>query len=242
MTIPEPWSSDVEAVFRTFYTTERVGAIRLADGGGPFGFDITLALLIDDLLGAFDIDMIVETGCHLGDTTSYLARRYPDLPIVTCDTVADYVTLTRRRLRGHVNVEAMLLDSRELVAQVDARVDARAGRPLYFLDAHWDPQWPLLQELDAIQRGLVVIHDFDIGHPRFAYDTYDGVVCGPELLAAMASPPPMYFTPDPMAPWPVPCLQTGRRAGVGLVAIGLDPAPLERHPALTAHLLDTASN
>ena len=65
--------------------------------------------------------------------------------------------------------------------------------------------------------GVAVIHDFDIGHDRFSYDTYDGVACGPLLLARMAAPPGWYYTLDPSAALPVPCLQTGRRAGVGVV-------------------------
>lgn len=229
-------SDNVKAVFQTFYTTERAGAVRLADGGGPFGFDITLALLVDDLVRLFAVDSLVETGCHLGDTTSYLARLYPDLPISTCDVNAGYVAFTRHRLAGCPNVETHLMDSAALVARVNARGDL----PLYFLDAHWEPSWPLREELDAIQRGVVVIHDFDIGHPRFSFDSYDGLDCGPGLLATMARPPDAYFTPDPMASWPLPCLQSGRRAGVGLFAAGLDATPLQRHPALRRHLLATA--
>lgn len=110
---------------------------------------------------------------------------------------------------------------------------------MFFLDAHWGPQWPLDLELAVITTGIVVIHDFDIGHPRFAFDTYQEMVCGPAMLAAMPTPPARYFTPDPQADHPLPCLQTGRRAGVGIVAIGVDPGPLEDHPHLLGH--DTAA-
>ena len=54
-------------------------------------------------------------------------------------------------------------------------------------------------------------------HGRFSYDTYDGVPCGLLLLSRMAVPPAWYYTLDPSAALPVPCLQTGRRAGVGVV-------------------------
>ena len=60
-----------------FYRTWRAGACRLPDGGGPFGFDIAVALLADELITGYGCDAIAETGCFLGDTTAYPARRYP---------------------------------------------------------------------------------------------------------------------------------------------------------------------
>lgn len=211
-----------------FYRTERVGAVRLSDGGGPFGFDVTVALIVDDLLTAYSCDAIVETGCFLGDTTSYLARRYPDLPVCSCDNDPRYVSFTQHRLADAGNVTVSCVDSPMLVAELALRHD----RPLFFLDAHWGAHWPLARELAAITTGIVVIHDFDIGHPRFAFDTYQGMDCGPGVLASMPTPPARYFTPDPQADHPLPCLQTGRRAGVGIVAVGMDPIPLEAHPHL----------
>lgn len=138
------------------------------------------------------------------------------------------MTRARRRLRAASNLTVACVDSPALVTAVVARHE----RPLFFLDAHWGAQWPLDRELAAITTGIVMIHDFDIGHPRFAFDTYQGTACGPAMLAAMPTPPARYFTPDPQADHPLPCLQTGRRAGVGIVAIGVDPDPLEAHPHL----------
>ncbi|MFI9597875.1 hypothetical protein [Nonomuraea sp. NPDC052265] len=226
-------ATQVDTTLRHFYTTVRAGAVRLSDGGGPFGFDVMVALLVDDLLTAYRCDAIIETGCFLGDTTAYLAHRYPDLPVRTCDINSDYAAFTRRRLAGHPNVRVDCQDSPDFVTWAAGRY----RQPLFFLDAHWGEDWPLRRELAAVARGVVLIHDFDVGHPRFAYDTYDGLVCGPQVLALMLEPPPMYFTPDPNAAWPLPCLQVGRRAGVGVVPFGLDPGPLYDHPALLRHEL-----
>jgi hypothetical protein len=70
---------EVERTVATFYRTGRAGACRLSDGGGPFGFDIAVALLADELISGYGCDAVAETGCFLGDTTDYLARRYPAL-------------------------------------------------------------------------------------------------------------------------------------------------------------------
>ncbi len=118
-----------------------------------------------------------------------------------------------------------------------ARVSARHPRTFAFLDAHWGPRWPLARELDILAGAVAVIHDFDIGHSRFSFDAYGGVACGPGLLEQMSSPPDRYFILDPTAVLPLPCLQTGRRAGVAAVAAGLDDRPLVGISLLTARLL-----
>ena len=124
-----------------FYRVERAGAGWLSDGGGPFGFDITLALLVDDLIREYSCDAVTETGCFLGDTATYLARRYPGLPVYSCDNDPACASFTAHRVAGYPNAEIVCADSPSLVAKVAARHD----RPLFFLDAHWDQQWPLTQ-------------------------------------------------------------------------------------------------
>jgi hypothetical protein len=225
--------SRVDVTFGVFYRVERAGAGRLSDGGGPFGFDVTLALLVDDLVRRFACDVLAEAGCFLGDTTVYLARRYPDLPVKSCDVDAGHAAFTGYRMAGLANASVACVDSASLVSDVCAAYQ----RPLFYLDAHWGADWPLARELTAIKTGVAVIHDFDIGHPRFSFDSYRGTACGPEFLARMPHPPDRYFTPNPHANYPLPCLQVGRRAGVGVVVIGLDPSPLDGHPYLLAHEL-----
>lgn len=225
----------VSEILKCFYRVERAGAARLSDGGGPFGFDIHTALLVEELIVTYRPAAIAETGCYLGDTTMYLANAYPWLPIFTCDIDAGAVRFTEHRLRDERHVTVTCRDSPGLVAEADAHFSP----VFYFLDAHWGEQWPLTRELEAINSGIVVIHDFDIGHPRFSFDEYGGVRCGPELLAQMPQLPDLFFTPEPDTQYPLPCLQVGRRAGVGVVPIGVDPGPLLDNPHLTSHSLQT---
>ncbi|MDN3360130.1 hypothetical protein [Actinomadura sp. DC4] len=232
MTITHERTSEVLACF---YRVERAGAARLSDGGGPFGFDIHTALLVEDLISSYHPAAVVETGCHLGDTTKYLAMAYPDLPVFTCDIDPDATRFTAHRLRNERHVTVACCNSPDLVAEVDAR----HSPGLYFLDAHWGEHWPLRQELESITSGIAVVHDFDIGHPRFSFDEYGGVRCGPELLAQVPHLADLFFTPDPEISYPLPCLQVGRRAGVGVVPIGVDPSPMYENPHLTSHSLQT---
>jgi hypothetical protein len=175
-----------------------------------------------------------KPGCFTGDTTAYLARRYPELPVYTCDTDPEWSAFTARRLAGRPNVTVSCEDSPAMLA----RVCAGHRRTFAFLDAHWGKDWPLPAELEVLDGAVALIHDFDIGHQRFSFDSYGGVSCGPGLLTQMSHPPSRYFIVNPDASLPVPCLQTGRRAGAAIITAGTDPAPMDRNPFLLARSLD----
>ncbi|WP_199826916.1 hypothetical protein [Streptomyces sp. WM6378] len=231
-TAPLPQLMDneaVEQVLGAFYRTPRAGGLdRLAGGGGPFGFDVTAACRVHTLVTLFRCDGIVESGCHLGDTTEYLARAYPHLPVRACDLDGQRAGFARARLAGLSNAVVRHGDSGRLLPALLSGLE----RPLVFLDAHWGPDWPLRAELTALKgvRALVIVDDFRIGHPRFGYDTYDGMVCGPELVADALPGLGRMFVGDVEADYPLPCLQTGRRSGSGTIVLGLDDTPLAAHP------------
>ncbi|KVD88877.1 hypothetical protein WS62_16190 [Burkholderia sp. ABCPW 14] len=212
-------------VYSNFYNVERTGADHLSDGGGPFGFDITVALQIDYLIRFHRCDAILETGSFRGDTTAYLGHAYPDLPVLTCDIDPDNAKFTQVRLRERTNVTATHADSREFLRDNLPKYQ----RPFVYLDAHWYDDWPLGQELDLIDRGVICIDDFDIGHPRFAFDHYDGVVCGPDILKRHRSRIPFFYTNNPLGKYPFPCLQIGRRSGKAYMEIDMGDSALSQN-------------
>lgn len=205
-------------VYDNFYRIPRLAASELSDGGGPFGFDIHTAIEVDWAIERYQCDAIVECGSNLGDTTHYLAQAYPNLAVFTCDIVPRYVNFVRERLGGYPNVVVDLCDSAELIRKTQPHF----SRPLYYLDAHWSEDWPLARELEAIERAVVVIDDFDIGDPRFGYDEYNGVKCGPEFLKRFAARIPTFYVNNPKSAYEVPCLQGGRRAGRAFFPLGLE--------------------
>lgn len=219
-----PEDPRLASLLLTFYTTPRLGQEQLSDGGGPFGFDITTALQIDFLIDSYGCDGIVETGCFLGDTTEYLANRYPQLPIRTCDVVENHAAFTQHRVADRQNVTVFHGDSAALLPSLLCGLN----RPLVYLDAHWLDKWPLRDELISIRDGVIAIDDFYIGHDRFGYDHYDGEVCGPELVARALPGTEVLFVGNPYADYRVPCLQTGRRSGTGYLARDLDPGLMAR--------------
>jgi len=213
------------AMLNVFYRVPRVGQVRLSGGGGPFGFDITTALQVDYLVHAYGCDGIVETGCFLGDTTEYLGRYYHSLPVRTCDIDPAHADFTRRRVRGCSNVTVYTGDSTQLIPTMfdDLR------RPLLFLDAHWNADWPLAGELRAVTTGVICVDDFAIGHDRFGFDVYDGQECGAHLVADALPDVAQMWIGNPFADYPLPCLQNGRRSGTGYLPVGVDPGPMT-HP------------
>ena len=153
-----------EDVYHWFYRVERRSVVGLSDGGGPFGFDIITALQVDYLIDRHGCEAIVETGCHMGDTTKYLALRYPDIPLISCDIDGQLAAFTRDRLGEHANVSVRHADSPNVVEEANGQYE----RPFYYLDAHGGEDWPLSKEIGAIDKGIVCIDDFDIGHERRA--------------------------------------------------------------------------
>lgn len=208
-----PASAEDLRLVGNFYTTSRTSAGLLTDGGGPFGFDIHVAFQVQSIIDHCEIDGIVETGCCLGDTTEYLALQYPELEVRTCDIDETRVRFAARRLRtwSHVRVEHG--DSGELLASLTDGL----RRPLFILDAHGSGEWPLARELAQVRGGVAVIDDFDIGHPRFSFDRYDGIDCGPSLVARLFPRTEAMLVGNPYGRYPAPCLQPYRRAGRGYV-------------------------
>ena len=221
-------SAAVARVYDQFYRIPRVGQLTLSDGGGPFGFDISLALEVDWIIGSYSCDGIVESGCHLGDTTEYLARCYPTTPLTACDTEETYIAVCRHRLQEMANPEVVLANSRDWIGEA-----CRGFRlPFVYLDAHGGVDWPLSQELSQIRRGIVCVHDFDIGHKRFGFDTYSGTVCNSDLLRQCGIDLSSCFVNDPTAIYPLPCLQVGRRSGRVFIPIGVTSVYLRQCPYL----------
>jgi hypothetical protein len=220
----------VEDVYAQFYRIVRLGQLTLSDGGGPLGFDISLAIEIDWVLTNYSCDAIIETGCHLGDSSEYFARCYSHLQVRACDISPVSVQICNHRLSGLSNIDITCSDSREWLRGMVERFSL----PFIFLDAHWRSESPLREELACIDRGVICIHDFDIEHDRFDYDLYNGRRCDAHFLADSAIDKSRCFVNNPQADYPLPCLQIGRRSGRAFVAAGVEPGILSNCPYLRA--------
>lgn len=142
-----------------------------------FNGDTLLSARITKLIKDKQVALVVETGTYHGVTTEMLATVAPQ--VVTVESNPAYRTEALARLEGHLNIDSRLGHSPHIIRDIPLPKD---GQVLFFLDAHWGYDWPLLDELRQIKRRdlkpLILIHDFKVpGRPEFGYDVYGRNSC-----------------------------------------------------------------
>lgn len=142
-----------------------------------FNGDTLLAERIAKLIRDKHITLVVETGTYHGVTTEMLASVAPW--VVSAESNPLYQKEALVRLKDCKNVDCQLGPSPDIIQMLQL---PRDGQVLFFLDAHWGYDWPLLDELRQIKlrnlKPLILIHDFKVpDHPEFGYDVYGANSC-----------------------------------------------------------------
>lgn len=138
--------------------------------GLPFAGDGLLEKEIRRLITAYGIRAAVETGVHQGVTTRALAGMVPTVHAIEIN--GDYYAESHLRLAGVPNVRLYHGASQDVLPVLLPLIE----RPvLYYLDAHWDGNYPLPAEVEIIAqhdpRPVIVMHDMAVpGHPGFHAD------------------------------------------------------------------------
>ena len=215
-------------IFDNFYTTQRCAINMQSDGGGPFGFDIHFAIEVDYLIKMYNCDAIIETGTNAGDTTDYLSKNYSDKTIITSEINQDIFEQAQKRLSNKTNV-VLHNDSSELVLK---RYRDKFSMPFYYLDAHWYDYWPLKDELDSIDRGIICVSDFKLGINKHGIiydgDSYNGIDLNYNFLLNCGITETIYSNNyNNIEKYPLPCLQVGRRTGRAYFCKGIPDTHLE---------------
>jgi hypothetical protein len=109
--------------------------------------------------------------------------------VFTCEAHRENYGFSRARLQATPNVRLLLADSRAFLTQL-LRGPLGDGPNLFYLDAHWNADLPLAEELEIIfgrsLDSVVVIDDFEVpGDPGYCFDDYGP---GKALTAAYISP------------------------------------------------------
>ena len=162
--------------------------VKLTMGGGPFGYNIHYALEIDYIITNYKCDAIIETGTNSGDTTEYFANQYPNLPIITCEIEENYFNTAKNRLNKYSNVFLF----KESSEQVVKKFQNTFKLPFYFLDAHWYDYWPIIDEINNINKGIISIDDFDIGVEGYNFDQYKNQKCDLSIIPKKSIKFPIY--------------------------------------------------
>jgi hypothetical protein len=142
------------------------------------------------ILEAMHPSCIIETGTYRGITTEFLAEF--GVPVHTIEVNPRLHAYAQRRLRHYRNVTCHLGRSFDVLQRLQAMPNA-----FFYLDAHWDADVPVREELTDIARRwehpVVMIDDFHVPG-----DSYGWLDRGPDrelkvpILGLYASWPRFY--------------------------------------------------
>lgn len=188
--------------------------------GGAFNGQERRQATFEHLVTALEVTSLVETGTFRGTSTGFMAKF--GLPIYSCELHPRYFRYASERLANHANIHLKSTDSRDFLRDLFDTGTLPKGRTLFYLDAHWETDLPLWEEIDLIftraPDGVVMVDDFrvpkDLG---FAYDDYGKGKClsVSNLYQASAMRPSLFFPNYPSA------IETGAaKRGSVVLALG----------------------
>lgn len=133
--------------------------------------------IFDAVLDATKFKIIIETGTYRGTTTSYFAKK--NVPVYTGEYSPRFYSFSRFRFLFKKRVKVFNNDSRIFLRQLSKDAKITKEVTFFYLDAHWDADLPLAEELQIIsgswQRNIIMIDDFKVpGDYGYAYDDYGG--------------------------------------------------------------------
>jgi hypothetical protein len=156
--------------------------------GGPFNDQKARQDMFLSIVATIKPVAIVETGTYRGVSTEFMAKT--GLPVHTIEGALRPFGFAWRRLRRIPNVRMMFSDSRRgLVKLAKGPLKDELSQPLFFyLDAHWNDDLPLADELEIIfsrcSDAVVMIDDFRVPDDEgYNYDDYGpGKVLSPDYI------------------------------------------------------------
>ncbi len=208
------------------------------DFGGLNGQSFRARTVLN-LLHGLPIDAFVETGTFHGVTSALIAAQ-TRVPVYTVETKRRYFLAAQPwRLRFPRRLHMVHADSRSFLGS--AVLDG-LSMPLFYLDAHWNDDLPLVGELDIITRrfaeAVVVIDDFKVpGDDDYGYDVYGDSALDMDLIRpALPAGSVAYFPSVPAVQETGAPISNGQRMKTrGWVVVGWTPAviaALDAEPGL----------
>ncbi len=185
---------------------------------GPFNGQAFRQRLFAELCSRIPFAAIVETGTYRGGTTMYF-RRTTRVPVHSFESTPRHHGFARARLWLAWGVHLHRGDSRAGIAELAASGALPPGPVFFYLDAHWDGDLPLREEVDLAfahwRQAVAMIDDFAVpDDPGYGFDDY-----GPGKALTLAYLGPR--TASPTAVWFPACAstaETGARRGCVVLA------------------------
>jgi predicted O-methyltransferase YrrM len=132
----------------------------------------------------YRLDVVIETGTFEGDTAILLSYLFDTVHTIEVSEV--FYEIAKNNLALRKNVVCHMGRSEGVLAKLLPTL--KHQRLLFYLDAHWEEYWPLLDELEEISkthrdRCVIIIDDFKVpSHSHIGYDSYAGKECSLEYI------------------------------------------------------------
>jgi hypothetical protein len=132
-----------------------------------------------ELKDKYKLNLFIETGTNDADSIRILSPYFSE--IFSCEVVKDTFAVAQRNTIDCKNI-FLYNETSPLFMERICQIFENRKDLIFFLDAHWDDYWPLLDELVVIHKYKmkcpIIIHDFYVpdenGNAKFAFDKYKG--------------------------------------------------------------------
>ena len=143
--------------------------------GGPMNGQAFRQRIYQELRANLPLQAIVETGTFRGTTTEYFAAS--GLPVFTAEASDQFHAYSAHRLRSlGAMVHLYQDDSRAVLRALAQDPAVPKDYVLFYLDAHWEDDLPLREEVEIILEGwdhaVILVDDFAVPGSTYAYDDY----------------------------------------------------------------------
>lgn len=146
----------------------------------PFNGDTFIEKEFLFLRETYKINTAIETGSCCYGTTRFLAENFQK--VFTIELNPDNAKIGLKNILKYKNVMACLGYSEVVMENIIINHLNSTDTCIFFLDAHWNDNFPILKELELISNiktqkpPVIAIHDFFTNDNNLYYDTYKDVV------------------------------------------------------------------
>lgn len=154
---------------------------------GAFNCGIYVQEEVERIINKFNINYVIETGTSNGVTTEWFSQRVKN--VSTIEIIESTYKGCLNTYKHLTNINFYMGSSDEILDTVINNMDTDEII-LFYLDAHWYDNWPLLKELEIIGKlkhnnAIIIIDDFKVPNRNKDYDSYNEHSCSLEYIEPM---------------------------------------------------------
>lgn len=149
-----------------------------------FNYAPELTSFVLMLKDKYNLNSCIETGTFKGDTTIVFSRIFNKVD--TIEINSSFLEFAKIKLNRQKNITFHLGNSKEILETILPSL--KNSRPFFYLDAHWNEFWPLLDEIKIIGKYfkdncIIVIDDFKVPYRNdISFDKYGDHECSMEYI------------------------------------------------------------